>query len=216
MTQLATNTCPLCLEQKTVPYYEDKRRPYIQCKTCSLVFVPPSYYLSAEQEKAEYDKHENSLEDEGYRRFLSRTAKPLLERLEQPSLGLDFGCSMAPVLAHMLQEQGHTVSLYDHFYYSDKHTLAQSYDFITATEVIEHLHQPLVVLEQLWGLLKPAGYLVLMTKRVRDQQAFTTWHYKNDPTHVCFFSEATFSWLAQRWQAQYEIVAADVVIFTKP
>lgn len=208
--------CPLCKSDQVSFYHQDKRREYQQCQICNLVFVPSAFYLSTELEKAEYDKHENDISDEGYKRFLDRAAKPLLARLLQPAEGLDFGCGMAPALAHILQEEGHQVALYDHFYFNDASVLQQSYDFITATEVIEHLHDPASVLQQLWNCLKPKAYLVIMTKRVIDQAAFKQWHYKNDPTHVCFFSEATFQWQAQQWQAELEFVDKDVVIFTKP
>ena len=43
-----------------------------------------------------------------------------------------------------------------------------------------------------------------MTKLVRNQEAFAKWHYKNDLTHVCFFSRATFEWLSDQWQADLE------------
>jgi hypothetical protein len=54
-----------------------------------------------------------------------------------------------------------------------------------------------------------------MTKRVRDKPSFSTWHYKNDPTHIAFYSEQTFAWLAQQWQLKLEIIDNDVVFLTK-
>ena len=71
----------------------------------------------------------------------------------------------------------------------DELALNASYDFICATEVVEHLHRPGQDLERLWSLLRPGGWMGIMTKLVRDRASFDTWHYKNDPTHVCFFSE---------------------------
>jgi hypothetical protein len=50
---------------------------------------------------------------------------------------------------------------------------------------------------------------------VRDQDAFKTWHYITDPTHIAYFSEATFFWLAERWSAEIEIIGNDVVLFKK-
>ncbi len=107
------------------------------------------------------------------------------------------------------------MTLYDYFYAHDPAVFQQSYDFITATEVVEHLHAPSTILPQLWTLLKPGGYLGLMTKLVRDQKAFTTWHYKNDLTHVCFFSTFTFEWLADQWHAELEFFHNDVMVFRK-
>jgi predicted TPR repeat methyltransferase len=116
----------------------------------------------------------------------------------------------------MLREHGHEVALYDLYYAPDLTVFEQQWDFITATEVIEHLGQPGQELQRLWHCLKPGGLLALMTKRVTSPQAFSTWHYKNDPTHISFFSESTFQWLASEWRAELEIVADDVVILRKP
>jgi hypothetical protein len=54
-----------------------------------------------------------------------------------------------------------------------------------------------------------------MTKLVIDRDAFATWHYKNDPTHVCFFSVDTFHWLADLWRAKIEFIGNDVIILEK-
>ena len=54
-----------------------------------------------------------------------------------------------------------------------------------------------------------------MTKRVLDHEAFSRWHYKNDPTHVCFFAVQTFEWLASLWGASLTVVGDAVVILEK-
>ena len=197
-------------------FYQDKRRIFLVCGHCHLVFVSPTQYLSETDEKAAYDHHQNSPHDPNYRRFLSRLFHPLQDRLAPNSHGLDFGSGPGPTLSIMFEEHGHTVTLYDHFYAHDPPALKQSYDFITATEVVEHLHSPSTILSQLWTLLKSGGYLGLMTKLVRNQEAFATWHYKNDLTHVCFFSRSTFKWLAERWHAELEFFGNDVMLFHKP
>ncbi len=218
---MADTKCPLCLGDKLHAWAEDRRRPYLCCQTCSLVSVPSSHHLSAKQEKAEYDLHENSLADTGYRQFLMRAYVPLVAYFDKlgvaPSSlrGLDFGCGPAPLLAKMLRESGYACDGYDLFYFPDKALLAKSYDFIVTTEVVEHLSEPGRILDELWQQLKPGGVLVVMTKRVIDQAAFTSWHYKNDPTHIVFFADASFAWLAARWQASVAFVDRDVVIFTK-
>jgi hypothetical protein len=56
----------------------------------------------------------------------------------------------------------------------------------------------------------------IMTKMVRGPEAFANWHYKNDPTHVSFFSQQTFMWLAESWQAKAEFFGDDVIVFQKP
>lgn len=190
--------CPLCKGTDNQFYHEDKRRQYLQCQSCQLVFVDPSQRLTPEQEKAIYDQHENDPGDQGYRRFLSRIAEPMDERLGSNQQGLDFGCGPGPALAQMMRERGHNVDLYDLYYYPHPEVLQKQYEFVMATEVIEHLYQPDEVWQQWLSLLKPGAYLGLMTKLVKDVEAFSTWHYKNDQTHVLFFSRATFEYLAER------------------
>ncbi len=215
MTTPTDLRCPLCNEQNHTLYAQDKKRDYRHCETCALVFVPPHQRLSPDQEKAEYDLHNNSFEDEGYRQFLMRTAKPLLTILNTPSKGLDFGCGPGPVLAQILESYGHSVDLYDVFYYPDTSVLNQQYDFITATETIEHFHTPAKEWASWMSCLKPGGWLAIMTKRVIDAERFKHWHYKNDQTHVSFFSEATFHYLAKRDGLEVQFPSKDVVLMQK-
>jgi hypothetical protein len=209
------HNCPLCQFSETRLYYQDKR-DYHQCPSCSLVFVPPQYFLTSTEEKAVYDQHENTVDDPGYRKFLGRLFDPLSQRLYPQSNGLDFGSGPGPALSVMFEEAGHRMQIYDPFYAPDVSVLELKYDFITATEVVEHLHHPGKELEMLWSCLKAGGNLGIMTKRVQGQQAFSSWHYKNDPTHVCFFSVKTFQWLADHWGAVLEIPENDVVVLQKP
>ncbi|MDG1495267.1 MAG: class I SAM-dependent methyltransferase [Porticoccaceae bacterium] len=207
--------CPLCAGTEVADYHRDQRRAYLQCLDCQLVFVPQRFHLSADQEKAEYDLHENDPRDPDYRSFLNRLAEPLLERLEPQSQGLDFGCGPGPCLSLMLEESGHSVALYDLYYANYPALFEVQYDFITATEVVEHLARPLVELETLWGLLKPGGQLAMMTKLVASPEKFASWHYKSDPTHISFFSDATFNYLGERWGSAPEFICADVILFQK-
>ena len=207
--------CPLCDSGENFPFHRDRRREYLRCQNCQLVFVPSSAWLSPQAELAEYQLHENDPTDAGYRHFLSRLALPLLERLPAPASGLDFGCGPGPALAQMLTEAGHRVALYDPFFAPDRDTLAASYDFITATEVVEHLQRPGTELAGLWDALRPGGYLGIMTKLVLDAEAFANWHYKNDPTHICFFSRQSWHWWAAQQGAGLEIVGADVILLQK-
>ena len=184
---------------------------------CALVYVPAVWQLDCAAEKAVYDLHENNIEDPGYRRFLSRLAVPLLERLgDRACSGLDFGCGPGPALAQMLVDAGHAMALYDPYYFADEGVLEQRYDFVTATEVVEHLSAPGRELDRLWSLLRGGGVLALMTKLVIDQTAFARWHYIADPTHICFFSLPTLRWWASGVGAELEQVAADVIMLRKP
>ncbi|MFY0990001.1 methyltransferase domain-containing protein [Halomonas sp. C05BenzN] len=208
-------TCPLCASRDTLHYHRDARRDYHRCRRCGLVFVPAAQRLDPAAERAVYDRHENSPDDPGYRRFLSRLAEPLRARLAPGDRGLDFGAGPGPTLSVMFEEAGHPMAIYDPFYAPDASVLEQLYDFITATEVVEHLFEPGRELARLAAMLPPGGWLGLMTKRVTDREAFAGWHYILDPTHVCFFSESSFAWLAGQLGMDLEFPAADVVLLQK-
>ena len=209
--------CPLCQADVNTSaiYFQDKKRPYHQCHRCALVFVPSRYHLTQQAEKEEYDKHQNELEDEGYLRFLSRLYLTLNNRLAPNSEGLDFGCGPGPALAHKLSQLGYPTAKYDLYYFPDKRVLEKQYDFVTCTEVVEHLAHPMLQIEQMLECLKPGGTLALMTKLVIDQQRFATWHYKNDPTHISFFSRETFEYIASELRLTVEFIAADVIFISK-
>jgi hypothetical protein len=206
--------CPLCQTSKGKPFFKDSRE-YFHCPVCALVFVLPYQFLSPQEEKSEYELHENSSDDHGYRRFLARLFEPVSQRLSPNSCGLDFGSGPGPTLSAMFEEAGHSMEIYDPFFAPETKVFQQQYDFIVASEVVEHLHYPRQDLDRIWSCLKPKGLLGIMTKRVIDQEAFSRWHYKNDPTHVCFFSTETFQWLAAHWCATLTVHGKDVVLFLK-
>ncbi len=206
------SNCPLCLNQRTVFFFADPRRQYLRCAECHLVFVPAEQHLSVTAEKAVYDLHENSPDEPGYRRFLSRLADPLSDRLALGAEGLDYGCGPGPALPSLLQERGFTMQLYDPLFLDRPEPLTRQYDFITCTEVIEHFRHPRQDFDRLFAMLKPKGFLGIMTKLVIDAEAFARWHYKNDPTHISFFSRLTFRWLAEKYRCTEEFLHKDVVI----
>ena len=212
----SAESCPLCFFSDNTFFHRDKHRSYYQCVQCALVFVPAHYHLSLDDEKRNYDLHQNNPNDVAYREFLDRLFKPLNKALKPNSKGLDFGCGPGPTLALMLEEEGHSVALYDAFFAQNSAVFTCSYDFISATEVVEHLVAPGFELKRLWALLKPGGVLSIMTKRVLSQSAFTQWHYKNDPTHIVFFSEKTLNYLGGLWGVKPVFHSADVVFFIKP
>ena len=208
--------CPLCKTLECNVFFHDKCRDYFQCPTCCLIFVPPGQFLSIDEERAEYDLHENIPDDPAYRRFLGRLFLPMQERIKADSCGLDFGSGPGPTLSLMFEECGHLMEIYDKFYAKNPRVLEKQYDFITATEVVEHLRNPEAALSRLWECLKTGGWFGIMTKLAIGKTAFAQWHYKNDLTHVCFFSRDTFRWLAGRWQANLVFIDKDVILFNKP
>lgn len=205
----------MCHHETFDLFFEDKDRRYISCGHCGLIFVPRDYWLGIAEEKAIYDLHENSPLDQGYRKFISRLTTPLLEKLEPQQKGLDFGSGPGPALPMLLEEHGHQVDRFDLHYQNDPAIFENQYDFICATEVVEHLQAPSTEFSRLFSTLKPGGWLGIMTKLVIDRQAFSNWHYIRDLTHICFYSRRTFEYLAQHFNAKLNLVANDVILLRK-
>ncbi|KAJ4457260.1 putative class I SAM-dependent methyltransferase [Paratrimastix pyriformis] len=181
--------------------------------------MDPSHRMEADAERARYDAHHNEPGDLKYRAWLDRLAVPLAAKLAPGAEGLDFGCGPGPVLAQMLAQRGFGVALYDPFYAPDPEgrVLGRGYDFVTCTEAAEHFYEPLKELALLDRLLRPGGWLGLMTDLVRPEVPFGQWHYPRDPTHVCFYRPATLAWAAARfgWEAP-ESPTRNVFLFHKP
>lgn len=211
----AISQCPLCAATDGRLYAEDRLRSYYECPVCRLVYVPPGLYPTAAEEKDRYDLHRNTRDDKGYVSFLNRLVSPLKKKLSPNASGLDFGSGPVPVLAELLEEVGLTVASYDIFYDNRPEVLEQQYDFITLSEVIEHLHFPYKTLETLFNALHPGGLLAVMTQPRVSAEAFAGWWYKNDPTHVLFFSDATFEWIGTEFNGESGRSAKDVWFIRK-
>jgi hypothetical protein len=187
---------------------------YFFCNTCYIIFVHPDFRLSREAEKVRYVFHNNSIEQPGYVAFLNRIIEPTLQFLNPEMIGLDYGCGPAPTLSRLLNRKGITCYNYDPlfgFEHPHKH-----YDFIFATECMEHFFNPLQELQNINSLLNYNGFLSIMTERWSSIEQFEKWYYKNDPTHVCFFHQNTFEYLSDTMKL--EILHQDdtrVIIFKK-
>lgn len=98
-----------------------------------------------------------------------------------------------------MAEKGFKVRNYDPFFFPDPGALLCAYDFITCTEVVEHLHAPRETFDLLRQVLRPGGVLGLMTSLIQPDTNFSTWAYARDPTHVVFYRPATLRWIARAY-----------------
>lgn len=208
--------CPVCDAADIAPFMTVRHCAYWRCNTCDARFLAPEHYLSRDAEQSHYLTHENRIDDPRYRLFLSRLANPLLNRLPPASKGLDYGCGPGPALAEMLREAGHAVALYDPFFAPDPVPLSATYDFVTCTETAEHFHKPHAEFARLRALVRPGGWLAVMTCFQTDDSRFAAWHYRTDPTHVVFYREATFHHIAQSWGWACQVPVKDVVLMQHP
>jgi cyclopropane fatty-acyl-phospholipid synthase-like methyltransferase len=106
--------------------------------------------------------------------------------------------------------------LFDPLFFPAREALEDVYDFITCTETIEHFHRPAEEFARFDRMLRPGGWLALMTCFQTDDDRFAQWHYRRDPTHVVFFREATLRHIARRFGWACDIPVKDVALMRKP
>jgi SAM-dependent methyltransferase len=208
--------CPLCRSSSTALHAEVHGRRYRECTVCDFVFVAREDLPGREAERRHYLTHENAPTDPGYRAFLDRLARPLVERLPAGASGLDYGCGPGPALAAMLEERGFRMRLWDPFFAPDASVLQDEYDFVTCTETAEHFHSPAEEFDRLDALMKPGGWLGLMTETRRADRPLAGWRYARDPTHVALYNERTMEWIAADRRWEMDSPRAGVFLFHKP
>ena len=208
--------CNVCGQGALAGFRAVGEQQYLRCTHCEATIMAQASWLAPDEERAVYDLHNNDPGDLGYRVFLEKLVVPLLDRIQLGAVGLDFGCGPGPALAAMLREAGMEMVLYDPFFYPAQSALNHQYDFITCTEVVEHLHNPAEVFSQLDDLLKPGGWVGIMTCFQTCDDLFDNWHYRRDPTHVVFYREETLALIADRLGWTMSVPRKDVAIFYKP
>lgn len=216
MLSLTPQPCPVCRAPTCAPLGIFDRQSYWRCEDCQARGLDPVHYPDAATEHAIYMQHENHVHDTGYRRFLSKLADPLLARLAPGARGLDYGCGPGPALAAMMTEAGHRVALYDPYFQRDPLPLQAMYDFITCTEVVEHFHRPADEFDRLGAMLRPGGWLAVMTCFQTDDARFAQWHYRQDRTHVVFYRAETLRRIAELRGWVCDIPVKDVALFQVP
>ncbi len=210
--------CPLCLNPTLKNYFKDNKTQalYYQCETCAYVCLDQELRLLPEDEGERYLLHENEVSDLGYQKFLNRLIDPLVPLLVPAGEGLDYGSGPTVALATLMRAKGFKVSVYDVYFAKNFSVLNRAYDFITCTEVIEHLYKPADNFMLFDKLLKPKGWLAIMTEVLPETlEKFDSWYYRRDPTHVGFFSQKTYEYLAMKYSWQLRVIEPRVVFFQK-
>lgn len=186
--------CPLCGASGPFEQVTDiRRRRHRACGRCRLLFVEDEFLPSAEEERERYAKHRNGPHDAGYVAFLRQVLEPARPYLDPAMRGLDYGCGHTPTLSGLLAAEGLSCTDYDSFFHPN--LPPGPFDYLFATEVVEHFHHPAREWERMAGLLKPGGLLAVMTAPWEDLDHFRTWGYASDETHVCFYRPETLAWI---------------------
>ncbi len=186
--------CRLCGE-KTNPFFGDE---FFHCENCKAISRKLTSLPDAEAEKKRYDQHQNS-PDDGYEKFISPIINYVLKNISPEKTGLDFGSGPNSILANILAEKKYTLSKFDPFYETDSLVLNNTFDFIIACEVIEHFHYPQNEFKKLKEKLNQKGEILIMTHLYDFAINFENWYYKNDFTHVFFYTQETIEWIKKQY-----------------
>jgi hypothetical protein len=66
------------------------------------------------------------------------------------------------------------------------------------------------------AMVRPGGWLGVMTCFQTEDARFGSWHYRMDPTHVVFYRAETFKFMAGAAGWHCEIPVKDVVLMQRP
>lgn len=209
------NPCRLCGGKTEVFFKENNNREFVECKICRGIQLLPEFFISASAEEERYLTHNNDVEDIRYQNFVSPITSAVSADFTTKHTGLDYGCGTGPVATAELEKKGYTVKLYDPFFYPDTRVLKNSYDFIICCEVMEHFYEPKKEFTRLFHLLNPKGKLYCKTSLYSEEIDFKNWYYKNDPTHVFFYTEKTLKWIKENLDFEKVAIFPELIVFSK-
>ena len=204
-------TCRLC--GSSADFFHQDTQKYYRCPECGSIFTAQKDLVDQQREKERYELHDTEI-DEGYKNFVSPITSNILKDFSATAKGLDFGSGRSEIISKVLIESGYKMQNFDPFFANNSELLQQQYEYITSCEVIEHFYEPKKEFALLKSMLKEDGKLYLMTEVYNDSIDFASWYYKNDPTHVFFYTLKSFEWIAKEFELVLERCEKRLVIFS--
>lgn len=236
-------SCPFCLSQNQSPIFLKNPKPaldsyflnsisknsagmpsrtstifsaidkphFYHCLDCEGIFRNPFYILPEKEEHKRYFTHNNDLNDPNYIKYLSESIAPFLNFIEPGEVGLDFGCGPTKGIEYILDQSGIEIMSYDKYFFPNSYET--TFDYIFCHEVVEHFVKVREEFKNLVNQLKPRGRLFIRTET--HPKDFENWYYKNDSTHVFFFSEKTFINLALVFNLEFLVLEKNKFVLIK-
>jgi SAM-dependent methyltransferase len=211
----------------------------VKCRQCGLMYASPRAKLpdqdeirdydpeftrkTREHSRDRYDKEEYQVRDYENTRAYLRKAYPRRGRL------LEIGCSMGFLLAKFREDgwevegiepnRGFCEFIGEHHGIKASPAILEesdvppgSFDVVVMLHVIEHVPDPLRTLEEIHGVLKPGGTLILETPRY-DSLMFKLLRHRERSVscdgHIYFFTTDTLRQMAGK--AGFEVERVDYV-----
>ncbi|WP_119968060.1 MULTISPECIES: methyltransferase domain-containing protein [Shewanella] len=206
--------CPLCSNAAEF-FIQDKKRAFYTCSDCHLVFANPQSYLMPAALKQRYGRANKASKQKQLVQFIQPLLTQISAQQHGPLTGLNFGRVLDSNSLDKIEHAGHSLYQYDPFIKIDQHIFNRQYDFICCYRVLEHFQQPAKEWALLSSLLKEGGWLAISTSLLTDLSLFSKWHFKNNPSHVSFYSQQTFDYLAQNSEFKLLFAAKELVLMQK-
>lgn len=190
--------CKICQAPVAESLSMKDSRVFHYCDQCEFISLDPEFILSHSEEKSRYDLHENTIDNPGYVAMFEKFIKHAVEPYQVKTI-LDYGSGPGPVLVELLSRANYQVDNYDPYYAAKEFGENQQFDMVVSTETFEHFNEPLETIAAVVERLKPAAYLSLQTVFACKPEELEKWWYKNDETHVSFYSPKTFEYIADKF-----------------
>lgn len=203
--------CRLC-SSESIFFYKDTQT-YYKCERCGGIFVQNQELPDCVSEKKRYELHDDNTADDGYRNFVRPLTDSIMNDFTPKDNGLDFGAGTSCIISAMLREKDYNILNYDPYFHVYPELLEKKYDYISSCEVVEHFYTPYKEFKLLKNMLNENAKLYLMTEPYTEGIDFARWYYKNDPTHVFFYTEKTFQWIKKEFGFSSLKVEKRLIVF---
>jgi pseudouridine kinase len=204
-----------------------KDKKYYYCDFCKSVFLSEEFLLSEENQLDRYLLHNNTLEDNGYKTYLEKFFEEVLSATKEKNhTYLDYGSGPNPCLVELVKQKYcdfEVIEGWDLFFTKDFTPKENFYSLITCLEVAEHFENPIESFKHIYSLLKTGGILAVQTQIFyseddfeKTSKKFATWWYKEDTTHVTFYSKEGLITCCKNAGLEFiQQVDKNLLIFTK-
>ncbi len=228
--------CPFCGNSNIIEFVNIRR--FLYCSVsgeqgCGGFFVHKESFDCESKQRERYLLHSNELgprsDANGYRAYLNKFLETVFsyERETQGAFNIkklfDYGSGPYPALVELLNEQNQKFAFvddvkikhWDPFFYPSGTFFEGGADIVFCLEVVEHFEKPQ---EGFDGLAKAAAKngLIAIKTQIAPQSIdeFNKWWYKEDSTHVSFYSHISIEECAKKAGLLFE-AEKDKVIFLR-
>ena len=211
--------CRIC-ETESSLFYSDVRSFY-KCPSCTLIFTNETADNVA-AEKHYKDQWNNA--DKNFWKQQTDGLLSVIHRYKMPvGRVLDFGSGTGEITKEF-QARGIEATPLEpmiHGYLKDQN-YPDKFDVVVGVEVIEHLPDMREELKEIEKNLSADGIMLFTTiltdsfiDSINEVEQFKGWWYKDDPTHVSFFSSKSILRLAEIMIYTADIYSAQLFVLKR-